>query len=395
MIVKPLNNAVKSITSATLLTQIGGGIDSKSPLKLAILSAATITLLSACGGSGGGGNNNPALNPPANPTAAVADRVVSVRRFGPYSNAGTFLPEGSTVTNEAEAALLLDDSYNITATETQDTFALRRSGNNFVMTVNGTAHTLIRREITPVLRDSNDNSRIITPASYEWSGAASGQLYSYSFSGDLLPVLDGTHATIQGAYIQYSTSSALNGSQIGINLDYTEGYTTVGRRTLPSVVASQTATATYRGRVLLNVQSTFAKTAGQANVSYSVTPSTTEYISGGGVLTMNANFTDNTIAGEVTYGVANLTTGQLIPDRDATITFNSAPIVDNGFAGTFNMNANYRSVEGITNNPTGNYAGNFFGPNADDIAGVMRFGAQGGAIGQGAFRADRQVDPAQ
>ncbi len=388
----------------------------KTSLKIAALSVVSLTLLTACGlaskledaadraqdeldneadrlenereriAGGNGGNNAP--TPPSNPVAAVADSVVSVHRTGPYSNAGTFVPQDSSLSFEDQNALRLDDSYNITATESQDTFALRRSGNNFVMTVNGTAHTLIRREITPATPPSNGNAG--SPASYEWSGAASGQLYSYSFIGDLLTVIDGTHATIQGAYIQYSTALALNGSQIDINLDYTEGFATVGERTPVSVVESQTATATYVGNIRLNVHSNFTKTAGQASTSSSVTRSTTERLSSGN-LTMTANFTNNTIAGEVTYGVISSATNQPITNREATITFNSAPIVGNGFAGTFTMDSEYRNVEGITNNPTGNYAGNFFGPAADDIAGVLRFDGQAGVVGIGGFRADRET----
>ena len=57
----------------------------------------------------------------------------------------------------------------------------------------------------------------------------------------------------------------------------------------------------------------------------------------------------------------------------------------------------------LSDNPTGHYDGNFFGPNADDLAGVMRFeGTEteaigptdrpyGGAVfGIGGFRGDRQ-----
>ncbi len=334
----------------------------KTTLKIAALSAVSLTLI-ACGGSGGGGNNNSALNPPSSPTAAVADRVTSVRVVGPFNNGGIPIQTRNF-------------SYNLTADETQDTFALVQSGNNLVMTVNGTAYTF-----TPENASST--------GSYDWITDGAGRLFNSSSSGaDIRTVLNGTHSTIQGDYVDYSTLPNLE-SHTG-NLDYTTGYATIGIQTLPSVVASQTATATYQGAIELDLLSASTKIAGQEDETNSITGSTTEYITGGD-LTMTANFTNNTIAGGAAFNVRSVATDQLIPNRVATVTFNSAPIVGNGFAGTFTMNAEYRNVQGITNNPTGNYAGNFFGPAADDIAGVMRFGAQGSAVGIGGFRADRDT----
>ena len=381
----------------------------KTTLKITALSAVSLTLLSACGAASKLEDaadraqdelDNAAdraenererlarLTPPSSPTAAVADRVVSTRGLGPYTNAGTFEARGERLSNDEQNARTLDDSYNITYTETQDTFALVQSGENLVMTVNGTAYTFTPSVNIPAVAPSNSNPTG-SPASYDWVAVDAGRIFSTG-TPDIRNVLDGTDPSVQGTYVDYSTLLNIASSQIDINLDYTDGFATIGIQTLPSVVASQTATATYTGRVQLNVQSNFTKIAGQANASSSVTGSSTEYLTNGD-LTMTANFTNNTIAGGATYSVADLSTGQQISNREAIITFNSAPIVGNGFAGTFSMNADYRSVQGITNNPTGNYAGNFFGPAADDIAGVMRFDAQGSAVGLGGFRADRQV----
>ncbi|MCA8835947.1 MAG: transferrin-binding protein-like solute binding protein [Proteobacteria bacterium] len=380
----------------------------KTTLKITALSAVSLTLLSACGAAskvadlagnaandlnrlaGGNGNNN-APTAPSSPTAAVADRVVSTRGLGPYTNAGTFEARGERLSNDEQNARTLDDSYNITYTEIQDTFALVQSGENLVMTVNGTAYTFTPSVNIPAVAPSNSNPTG-SPASYDWVAVDAGRIFSTG-TPDIRNVLDGTDPSVQGTYVDYSTLLNIASSQIDINLDYTDGFATIGIQTLPSVVASQTATATYTGRMELNVSSTATKIAGQNNETYSVTESTTEYLAnlGGLGLTMTANFTNNTIAGEAKYNVRSVSTNEDIPNREAIITFNSAPIVGNGFAGTFSMNADYRSVQGITNNPTGNYAGNFFGPDADDIAGVMRFEAQGGAIGIGGFRADRDT----
>ncbi len=382
----------------------------KTTLKIAALSVASLTLLSACGAAskaadlagnaandlnrlaGGNGNGGNGGNNAPTPTEAVADRVVSFRLVGPYNNAGTYVADGPRAqTNESE----FDDSYNLTITETQDTFALVQSGDNLVMTVNGTAYTF-----TP---GTPDAVRLLglgetpPPPSYGWDAVGRGNLIDLSSSDndaeyiDLRDVLDGTHPEIQGTYIYYDTSQDLSDTATrNFNLDYTNGYATVGMRTPTSVVASQTATATYTGNAGLNVHDSITKTAGQFSNLRQASRGRATTISGG-ELTMTVNFTANTIAGEATYGVADPSTGQQISNREATITFNSAPIVGNGFAGTFTLDEEYRNAQGITNNSTGNYAGNFFGPAADDIAGVMRFDAQGSAIGLGGFRADRDT----
>ncbi len=365
----------------------------KTTLKITALSAVSLTLLSACGS---GGNDN--LDPPASPAAAVADRVVSVRVVGPYNNGGTFDRDGETGVSEAEyERRYLDDSYDLKISETQDTFALVQSGANLIMTVNGTAYTFTPEESSAAVRDPNDNSRIITPARYQWNAVADGELSG--FSNDIRTVVNGTHPTIQGDFVNYSTGIRIDRA-VNETLDYTSGIATIGIQTPASVVASQTATATYTGYVSLRGQSGFTKTAGIDDYTDAlVRPDEFQFSYLDGQLIMTANFTNNTIAGEQKYRVARRLengTTEPIEGREATLTFNPAPIVGNGFAGTFTMNTDYQRLEGLTsNNPAGNhYAGNFFGPNADDIAGVMRFDAQAGVIGTGGFRADRQ-EPAQ
>ncbi len=372
----------------------------KTTLKITALSAVSLTLLTACGGSGGGagvggnGNNN-SLTPPSNPTSAVADRVVSVRQVGLYNNGGT--PYSNDLSLEEEERVELDNSYDIKVSETQGTFALVQSGNNLVMTVNGTAYTF-----TPELRDQAipaTTGNAATPAGYTWTAATGGTISSNRISlhggADLRTVISGTHSTIQGDYVRYSTASPIAGAFNG-TLDYTQGFATIGIQTPASVVASQTATATYTGRVELNLQSNFTKTAGIDNYADPlVRPYAGQFNLLGGTLTMTVDFTANTIAGEEKYDLARVENGRqvVVEGREAILTFNSAPIVGNGFAGTFTMNDDYQKYHGLTsNNPAGNhYAGNFFGPNADDIAGVLRFDGQAGVVGIGGFRADRDT----
>ncbi len=385
----------------------------KTTLKIAALSAVSLTLLSACGAANKLEDaadraqdelDNAAdraenererlarLTPPASPTAAVADRVTSVRSIGSHNNGGTV--NSNDLSQEEAERVELDNSYDVKISESQDTFALVQSGNNLVMTVNGVARTF-----TPELRDQAipaTTGNAATPAGYIWTAATGGNLSSSTVSlhggADLRAVISGTHPTIQGDYVRYSTASpivvAFNGT-----VDYTQGFATIGIQTPASVVASQTATATYTGRVELNLQSSFTKTAGIDNYTDALVYSEGQFSYLGGQLIMTANFTNNTIAGEQKYRVANVTTNEPIEGREATLTFNSAPIVGNGFAGTFTMNTDYQRLNGLTsNNPEGNhYTGNFFGPDADDIAGVLRFDGQAGVVGIGGFRADRDT----
>ncbi len=363
----------------------------KTTLKITALSAVSLTLI-ACGGSG---NDN--LNPPSSPAAAVADRVVSLRQVGPYNNGGTFSVRGETNVSEAEYnRRSLDDSYDLKTTESQDTFAIVQSGNNLVMTVNGTAYTFTPEEVSAAVAPSPSNGNVGRPASYRWITTADGDLGS--FNNDIRTVMNGTHPTIQGDYVNYSAGPRFDRA-INETLDATFGIATIGIQTPASVVASQTATATYTGRVSFTTQSNITKTAGIDDYTEAlVYPYEGQFGFRGGDLIMTANFANNTIAGEQKYLFATLgSTSELIEGREAILTFNSAPIVGNGFAGTFTMNTDYQRFRGLTsNNPAGNhYAGNFFGPNADDIAGVLRFDGQAGVIGIGGFRADRDVDPAQ
>ncbi len=359
----------------------------KTTLKITALSAVSLTLI-ACGGSGGNDN----LDPPSSPAAAVADRVVSFRGVGPYSNGGTAY--SNDLSQAAAEIVQLDNSQNITYTETQDTFALAQSGANLVMTVNGTAYTFTPAIGTPAIAATTGNAG--SPATYEWAAVGDGHLFGSS--NDIRTVLNGTHPTVQGSWIGYGTAPENSLQDISIrdfDLDFTSGYATIGIQTLPSVVASQTATATYVGNGSLNpTQGTQVKLAGVAAPS----------IGNDGLymdINFNVNFGTNTVSGtgtDVTTNFAQQNQDGSYPEIiNGIITFGSAPIVGNGFAGTFTIDSGGRNRFGISGNPIGNYAGNFFGPAADDIAGVMRIqgtNALGTIYGGGGFRADRQ-DPAQ
>ncbi len=261
---------------------------------------------------------------------------------------------------------------NADATKAQDTFSVRTGANDtIIMTVNGvdyslvlSSHGTLEYSIDPKL-NLEDYTSLTSSSSWR--------------SADYLnKVTRGIHSTIQGDYVHYTTRTLANSyyDETGDNLGYTTGFATIGIPTLASVVDGQTAVATYSGEAGLSIHQGLFKFFG---------------------ITMSVDFDANTIAGtgnNIALGVGEKHSGKVV--------FNSAPIDGNGFEGTFTMNSELRNHLDLIDNPTGQYSGNFFGPNADDLAGVMSFEgtaryfesdhiADVNVIGTGGFRADRQV----
>ncbi len=210
-------------------------------------------------------------------------------------------------------------------------------------------------------------------------------------------VVNGTHPTIQGDYFGYRSYPQERYQEDR----YTNvaGIATIGIQTDAAVVESQTAVAIYRGEGFLGTR--------EVGEGQYVGLDYNRY--GQFVINMTVDFDGNTIE-----GIGRGTPLEDYGFSDDKITFNSAPIVGNGFEGTFNFDSGMREAYDITNNPTGQYSGNFFGPNADDLAGVMSFDATAleydytyvpgiltpientsdiNVTGIGGFRADRTVIP--
>ena len=337
----------------------------KTTLKITALSAVSLTLLSACGAASkaadlagnaandlnrlAGGNGN-------NPTPHVADRVTSRQALNVPSDNGT--PDNTA-----------DDTVQSTHSATQDTFSVRTDGADaLIMTVDGVDYPL-----QPPARSGTGG--FYTSPSSENTYFNLGNLGSANDSpaNELYQIIAGTHDTIQGAYARYVAQTDIPNSE---SYHTQTGFATIGTQTTDTVVTNQTATATYTGGMWIE-----AYTTGIVDTDYGGDRSLP--------VTFNVNFDTNMISGEAAQG--DLQFGESV------ITFAPAPIVGNGFAGTFTMNQVTREGLALNNNPTGGYAGNFFGPAADDLAGVLEFfgtSEVGALFGQGGFRADRQ-DPAQ
>ena len=302
----------------------------KTTLKIAALSAVSLTLLSACGGG--------SKTPVSSGVPTVNDRIAS----------GTV--QGSVDFREDIGG------HNFTARGSEDSFSLRASGDTIIMTVNGVSQNFRYAEANRFWRTGNSSS---------FNSSAINDI-------DIADVLDGTHATVQGDYVDFIfTTENRNLGTVFENITIISGVATIGVHTPPAAVTQQTATATYTGGFGLS----FIPSAGSRSLNYGINSNN------GGSLTMNVDFDANTIGGTGTF------------DRGGTITFDSAPISGNGFAGSFRLDAAGRTESNLTNNPVGSYAGNFFGPDADDIAGVMQMNgthANGTLLGIGGFRGDKQ-----
>ena len=297
-------------------------------------------------------------------TEAVADGVVSYHRTGTYSNAGTH----EVVDGVQTMASQIDDTFDIINTESQDTFALVQRGENIVMTVNGTEYTFTL-ELIP--------GNGINPDRYDLIPAGAGRLFPTS-ANDIRKIFDGTDPHIHGTYVTYSTFlyNFDDTEMRDFTFDDFSGYATIGVRTNADVIANKTATAIYSGHGA--VETILNNRTHETNA---------DLISGFATfsLDMTVDFYGNTVSG----------TGKLTrqPDSrgDGTLTFGTAPIVGNGFTGTFTMGDGLRNALGLTSVSTGQYGGHFFGPAANDLAGVMQFnGANpaGTSYGSGGFRAD-------
>ncbi len=310
-------------------------------LTLAVFSAISLTLLTACGS----GSDNTGQN--------ISDRIASIRSVG-TSNQN-------------------NSGGNVNYSATPDTFSVISRENDYVMTVNGVNYVIIDNPTGVSNPRSYDANQVI------YAGVDNVGLLLLDASDNLRGVLDGTDATVQGSFVRYvAGSDSFHTSRFNSNFTY--GYALVGIQTSASVVQSQTATATYNGTINISLART--QIGSLPNALYI------------GNMSMNVDFNKNIVA-----GTAEITATALDGSSGATgvnggsIHFASAPIVGNGFAGDITFDGQFRQWAGISNNPTGNYAGNFFGPNADDLAGVLSFSSLGitnNAISVGGFRGDRR-----
>ncbi len=318
----------------------------KTILKTAVLSAITITFLSACGAA------TRAINGAASNAVNLALQDAEKRYLG---NIEEVIDEnGNTI------QVILDDngnSFQVNLDDFGNIFQVKDDNGNPIQ----------------INTDGNGNS-ILTSTSNVGKKTTGFRYYSDSHTGSyyLSPI-----------YL-YSDSAETDIGKEGPAVTYRYGdndevtYSITGDTQTPVSVVELQANSATTVRAYYN---------GVANISVNRPGSVTDdpyYETGytdsararlGIFINMIVDFDANTIAGTGTerYGLENT----------QIMTFNSAPIIGNGFKGTFTTDNvpdihwggyidNASQSAGISNG-RGQYEGNFFGPNADYLAGLLSF----------------------
>ena len=442
----------------------------KITLKTAVLSAATLTLLSACGAAGsnlGGANGDPTQPPLINYSGnesgvtysgdtEARDEALKLAGFSresitivndagkgftsfdsgdvllahndvpvvynplvALSFKGTFSLNGAPLDNTNVIGYDPRIEFDIDSDRVESTFNIRANADKtLVMTINGVEYNLNRDGSTV-----NDAGIPIQGPRASDLGALNRLLWlGIQPTGTTADIVDGTNTEVYGTYVSYDINSYILGE--GVEFDFVQGYTTIGIPTPISFFDNQTATATYTGTLALILSS--------ENFTEVTLRDRSNLIAYNALLSMNVNFDTDRIGGTASFrdiddgkpyiptlealggtGQAELTPEQIELARQMQIgadiqkravlgnagilTLQETAINHNGFTGSFNMDDDARTLFGITDNPTGTYAGNFFGPEAQDLAGVLSLNAttnvSGQSFGGGGFQADRVVVP--
>lgn len=295
-------------------------------------STALLALLAACGDSGGA----PPASPPPVTRLFAADA----------GTAGKALADGSTLTAQQGGTATYEIDWNTGTTRLKSgTFKVAKNASGeLTMTVDGVDYAFA------------PGDRFVDPSDglvyeYQVDGSTTGVwLGLWSNTGTLDETLDPNtsgYAQVWGYYV--------DASQNGIA---TEGYAVVGTETKADDLALLPS-ATYSGRARLNTR----PDSGYVNNTTSRTRVRAD-------LSMNADFAAATIDGSLT----NITVeppGQPEAGVAGMVSMDQTSIVGNGFAGTLTPDATLIGAMGPGFTAAGNYAGIFYGPVADQVAGTM------------------------
>ena len=416
----------------------------KTTLKIAALSAVSLTLLSACGASDAINNlsNSLAAEREANNIGTIGRSSIRyISDDGYYLTVRSMedveLPEqefGSAITitdvpvlNVPEDIVILKptissrtegdyvsfiangdstdpesyfeaDVFDVTTIGTDDPFNLRAGDapDTFVMTAGGIDYIVSYGEKNSRTLESEDG--VLLNTSDRFSVNADLYRNDDSFSDILNEFLTGTPVgDVYGAYVYYGidisgfsiddTVAYKKGDRREINdYKFSSGFATIGVLTTPAQIQAQTATATYHGRMELE----YALARANNN---DIDDFDTVYQYYGAQTYFDVDFDANTISGGATFSRYVVATQESINIGNAT--FGVANINSNSFVGNFILDRGARALFFLTDNPVGQYAGNFFGPNAQSLAGVVSINGttpNGLTIGAGGFDANKVTD---
>jgi len=294
-------------------------------------STALLALLAACGDSGGA----PPASPPPVTRLFAADA----------GTAGKALADGSTLTAQQGGTATYEIDWNTGTTRLKSgTFKVAKNASGeLTMTVDGVDYAFA------------PGDRFVDPSDglvYEYvvDGTTTGiwlNLWNATMTLDeaLDPNTSG-YAQVWGYYADPNT---------GIG---TDGYAVVGTETKAADLALLPS-ATYSGRARLNTR----PDSGWVDYGTSNTRVRAD-------LSMSADFAAATIGGSLTNITVQPPSGTQTGVA-GTMSMDQTSIVGNGFAGTLTPDATLIGAMGPGFTAAGNYAGIFYGPVADQVAGTM------------------------
>lgn len=290
---------------------------------------AILTTLAACGGSSTRGTS-----------------IFSVDAGTP----GQALEDGRTLTAQDGEVVALDLNYdNDTSALADATFQLvKNTDGELTMRVNGTDYPF----------DPADRFIEIDGEVYGYEiDEAERYISLFAWRGTLDEALDPDterYAEVWNYYVWDGTEPNKY------------GFAVVGTETKAEALAGM-PTATYTGRARLNA----FPDSGEPSFSTSRTVVR-------GDVEMTADFGAGTIAGQIDNLETRPAGGADFAATNGTIAMNETAITGNSFAGTTTPDADLRTALDLSDDTSGTYAGRFYGPNAEEVAGTLTIsGADG------------------
>jgi hypothetical protein len=176
------------------------------------------------------------------------------------------------------------------------------------------------------------------------------------WGGDVGKIVDGTDTN----YVQVWRYRTGSGN------DLTRGFATIGVETPTSEVGTMTAKATYKG---------------DARVDMAMADHPGQQIQVKGDMTLNADFTAKSVDGSIDnlkgrYVEGDAGTGAWEKASSGSVALNKGTISGNGFSGGTLTQKNVAFSDAVTQGTEVNidgstYSGRFYGPNADQVGGVI------------------------
>ena len=300
-----------------------------------LASMMILLALAACGGGGGGtGGGGVTVTPQASTGFAQSgDAIRGNVTFTP-NNAGRLVKTNGTL---SPGSIPIEVRFLSTGVR----------NNNTTTFPEGTIRVVIDGQTKSLLRNSSTSNFYVS-----YTGGTLDYDARYEVTGEV-DNADGT--IVQAGLLEFINSASVSSS----------GHIVFGFDTNPTTIAAETGTATYTGTIRANGYQ-------GNNVS-----------SASGNVTLNADFTGDTVSGNFNLSTLNGMTGA------ESYTMNTGDISGNGFDGTISVVGSLQSGQTLQ---SATYDGNFYGADAEAVGGTIFMtiidGMETPIYIQGAFVAD-------